>query len=185
MNSLIKKLFLVEIVKGMSLTLGVFLKGLLDPMKDQQEKTIVTRRYPKVKRPAEPGFRGLHALAKDDDGRMKCVGCGMCAAICPSQCIHIHTEETPDHKKQVVGYEIEVLRCVFCALCVEACPYGAVVLTEHYEYSNYAREDFDYTLPRLLENWDNYMAGEKGKNYFRRFWLPKTELFEGGKADGA
>jgi len=174
MIALLKKIFLVEIIQGLALTLGVFLKGLLDPFKKYKDKTIVTRRYPKVKREAFPGFRGLHALAKDEDGKMKCVGCGMCAAICPSQCIDIHTAEGPDHKKYVTGYEIEVLRCVYCALCVEACPYGAVVLTEHYEYADYTRAAFDYTMPRLLENWDKYMAGEKGKRYFERFWRPKS-----------
>jgi len=182
MSDFLKKIFLVDIARGMSLTLRVWLSGLLDPFRKYEDRTIVTRRYPKEKRPAEPGFRGLHALAKDENGRMKCVGCGMCAAICPSKCIHIHTAEGEDFKKKVVGYRIEVLRCVYCALCVEACPYGAVVLTEHYEYSNYARRDFDYDMPRLLENWDRYMAGPKGLRYFDRFWTPRRRLFEG---DGA
>lgn len=181
MSSMLKHIFLWDIVQGMSLTLKVWISGLFDPFKKPADRTIVTRRYPKVKRPAEPGFRGLHALAKDEKGRMKCVGCGMCAAICPSKCIHIHTAEGPDNKKYVTGYRIEVLRCVYCALCVEACPYGAVVLTEHYEYANYSRKDFDYDMPKLLANWDKYMAGEKGRTYFEKFWGPKKRDFEGGK----
>jgi NADH-quinone oxidoreductase subunit I len=180
MSSALKHFFLWDIVQGMSLTLKVWISGLFDPFKKPADRTIVTRRYPKVKRPAEPGFRGLHALAKDEKGHMKCVGCGMCAAICPSKCIHIHTAEGPDNKKYVTGYRIEVLRCVYCALCVEACPYGAVVLTEHYEYANYSRKDFDYDMPKLLANWDKYMAGEKGRTYFEKFWGPKKRNFEGG-----
>ena len=185
MGAFLRKIFLVEIIQGLSLTLKVWLSGLLDPFR-KENKVIVTRRYPKVKRPAAAGFRGLHALARDESGSMKCVGCGMCAAICPSQCIHIHTAEGPDFKKEVTGYRIEVLRCVYCALCVEACPYGAVVLTEHYEYANYTRQDFDYDLPRLLDNWDKYMAGEKGERYFDSFWTPKKSYFAGRStaADG-
>jgi NADH-quinone oxidoreductase subunit I len=95
---LIKTIFLVEIVKGMALTFKtLFTKP-------------VTRRYPLVKRPVQPGFRGLHALAKNEEGNLKCVGCGLCGAYCPSQCIHIYTTEGEDHNKVVDRYEIEVLR---------------------------------------------------------------------------
>ncbi len=180
MISLLKKIFLYEIVQGLALTLRVWISGLFDPFKKKTNKTIVTRRYPKEKRPAAPGFRGLHALAKDENGKMKCVGCGMCSAMCPSKCIHIHTSEGADFKKTVTGYRVDVLRCLYCALCVEACPYGAVVLTGHYEYSGFSREDFVYDMPRLLENWDKYMAGKDGGRYFERFWTPKKKNFKGG-----
>lgn len=166
MKEIIKKVLFIEILKGMALTLSrLFTRP-------------VTRQYPEEKRPALPGFRGLHALARRPDGKARCVGCGLCAAICPSECIHVYTTEGPDHQKIVVGYEIEVLRCVYCALCVEACPFQAIVLTEHYEYANYSRDDFYMTMDRLLENWDKYMAvptitsPSKGEEYFKRFWHP-------------
>jgi NADH-quinone oxidoreductase chain I len=162
----IQKVLFIEILKGMALTLSrLFTRA-------------VTRQYPEEKRPAQPGFRGLHALARRPDGTARCVGCGLCAAICPSECIHVYTTEGPDHQKVVVGYEIEVLRCVYCALCVEACPFQAVVLTEHFEYSNYSRKDFHMTMDRLLENWDKYMAGEKGEEYFKRFWHPLSNDYK-------
>ena len=112
-NSLIKIMFFTEILKGMAITFRTLFKP------------AVTRRYPLVKVPAQPGFRGLHALAKDNTGRMKCVGCGLCGAYCPSQCIHIHTTEGDDHNKIVERYEVDVVRCIFCGFCVEACPFGA------------------------------------------------------------
>ncbi len=164
-QDIVKKIFFVEILKGLALTLSrLFTKP-------------VTRRYPKVKRPAQPGFRGLHALVRNPaTGDAKCVGCGLCAAICPSRCIYIYTSEGAEHQKVVDRYEIEVLRCVYCALCVEACPFGAVVLTPHYEYADYSRENLYMTKDRLLENWDKYM-GEKGFEYFERFWNPKSTHF--------
>lgn len=164
---LIQRIFFIEIIKGMALTLSrLFTKP-------------VTRQYPEEKRDPFPGYRGLHALVRKPDGSARCVGCGLCAAICPSQCIYVYTTEGPDHEKIVEEYEIEVLRCVYCALCVEACPYGAVVLTEHYEYADYSRKDFLMTKDKLLENWDRFMAGKKGEEYFERFWRPQSQDFTG------
>lgn len=165
-NELIKKIFFIEILKGLALTF----KHWVTPS--------VTRQYPKEKREPVPGARGLHALVRNPaTGAEKCVGCGLCAAMCPSQCIYIYTSEGDDHKKVVDRYEIDVLRCLFCGFCVEACPYGAVVLTDFYEYSGYTREEFYYTKDRLLENWDKYMAGSKGLDYLDRFWRPKAKDF--------
>jgi NADH-quinone oxidoreductase subunit I len=165
-KELIKKIFFIEIIKGLALTLRHFFSP------------AVTRQYPKEKRESFPGARALHALAKDETGKMKCVGCGLCSAMCPSQCIYIYTSEGEGHKKIVDRYEIDTLRCVFCAFCVEACPYGAVVLTPHFEYSGYSRGDFYYSKERLLENWDKYMTGSKGKEYFEKFWVPKSKDFD-------
>ncbi|MBZ0156388.1 MAG: NADH-quinone oxidoreductase subunit NuoI [Alphaproteobacteria bacterium] len=158
-----KKVFMLEILKGMALTLRM----MFTP--------AVTRQYPEEKRSPMPGFRGLHALVRKEDGTAKCVGCGLCAAVCPSKCISVYTSEGADHTKVVDRYEIEVLRCVYCAFCVEACPFGAVVLTEHYEYSDYGREPLFMTKEKLLSNWDNFMAGTKGEEYFKRFWRPLAE----------
>lgn len=168
LNRAFKTIFFIDIIKGLALTLkSMFTRP-------------VTRQYPEEKREAAPGFRGLHALVRDPStGREKCIACGLCAAVCPSQCIYIYTgESNEDGKKQAEIYDIEVLRCVYCALCVEACPVGAVALTEHFEYADYDRESFYMTKEKLLENWDKYMAGEKGDQYFKRFWYPATESYK-------
>lgn len=164
LKNLIKTVFLTEIIKGMALTFKYMCTH------------AVTRQYPKEKRPAMPGFRGVHALTRDlATGEARCVGCGLCAAVCPSQCIYIYTSDSPDHKKIVERYEVDVLRCVYCGFCVEACPYTAVVLTEHYEYSDFTREAFYLTKDKLLVNWDKYMGPEKDRIYFNRFWHPTID----------
>jgi NADH-quinone oxidoreductase subunit I len=162
----IRTVFFIEILKGLSLTFRTFFTR------------PVTRRYPKVRRPVQAGFRGLHCLAKNEEGKMKCVGCGLCGAYCPSQCIYIYTSEGDDNSKVVDRYEIEVLRCIYCGFCVEACPFGAISLSEHYEYSSYSRDDFYMTKEKLLENWDKYFADDKGHKYYKDFWRPKSEDFK-------
>lgn len=165
-KELVNKVFFIEILKGLALTLSRLFTH------------AVTIQYPKEKRFIRPGFRGQHALAKHPlTGEAKCVGCGLCVAYCPSQCIHIHTSEAEDGSKIVERYEIEVLRCIYCGFCVEACPYGAIALTENYEYSDYSREALYMTTEKLLSNWDKYMAGKKGEEYFKRFWRPLSEDF--------
>jgi len=160
-KELVRKIFFVEIIKGLALTLSRLFTH------------AVTIQYPKERRPIAPGFRGLHALAKHPQtDKAKCVGCGLCATICPSQCIHISRA-----KGTVEKYEIEVLRCIYCGFCVEACPYSAVALTENYEYSDYSRDALYMTTEKLLSNWDKYMAGKKGEEYFKKFWRPLSEDF--------
>jgi NADH-quinone oxidoreductase subunit I len=166
-KELLKKIFFIEIIKGLLLTLN----HLFNPS--------VTRQYPEEKREPVPGARALHALTRDEKtGEAKCVGCGLCAAMCPSKCIYIYTSESEEHRKVVDRYEVDALRCIFCAFCVEACPYGAVVLTPFFEYSGYSRSDFYYTKERLLKNWDTLMAGPRGREYFEKFWGPRSSDFK-------
>jgi NADH-quinone oxidoreductase chain I len=140
--------------------------------------TPITIQYPSEKRPISSGFRGLHALTRNPvTGEARCVGCGLCAAICPSNCIHIYTSDSPENKKIVDRYEIEVLRCVYCALCVEVCPYTAVALTDHYGYTSFSRQTLYMTKERLLQNYDSFMGREMDEQYFKHFWRPRKSDF--------
>src|SRR2546422_11779268 len=60
--------------------------------------------YPEEKRedlPPEQGgmdlrtYRGVHRLNKDEEGRVKCVGCFMCSTTRTAHCMHIEAEESP------------------------------------------------------------------------------------------
>jgi NADH-quinone oxidoreductase chain I len=159
-KKILKTFLFIEIFKGLALTLR------------RMFSHAVTIQYPKERRKIAAGFRGQHALAKNPEGKAKCVGCGLCSTVCPSQCISVIRE-----KGKVSRYEIDVLRCIFCGFCMEVCPYGAVVLTENYEYSDYRKEDIYLTREKLLSNWDKFMAGKKGEEYFKRFWRPMSEDF--------
>jgi len=163
---LLKAVSFGEIFRGLWLTM----KHLFTPS--------VTRQYPSEEREPFPGTRGLHALVRDSEtGEEACVGCCLCAAMCPSECIHIYTSDGENHEKILDRYEIDTLRCVYCGFCVEACPYAAVVMSEHFAYSGYTREEFLYTKEQLLDNWDKFFGEKKGKSYLDRFWRPRREDF--------
>ena len=56
--------------------------------------------YPEEKVAVFPRFRGRHKLHRfEDTGLEKCVGCSLCAAACPADCIRVvAAENTPEHR---------------------------------------------------------------------------------------
>jgi len=162
--NLLQKILLIEIWKGLALTLK---KLLFD--------RPVTIQYPEKDRviPA-PGFRGRHALVRDPQtGDTLCIACMRCVRVCPSKCINVEYEIDPETKKRKVSkYEIEALRCVYCGYCEEVCPVNAIVLTEYFEYAGYTREEVFFDKERLLKNWDEFIANQK-RPYLNPFWKPR------------
>ena len=86
----------------------------------------------------------------------QCVGCSLCAAACPSDCIRVVADEnTPDNRvsageRYARIYEINLSRCIFCGYCELACPFDAITLGNEYEISEYSRDDLIYTKDMLL-----------------------------------
>ena len=68
------------------------LKGFGVTLKQVFKKPI-TQQYPEFKRPVYPRFRGRHRLHVHENGLEKCVGCSLCAAACPADCIRVVAEE--------------------------------------------------------------------------------------------
>ncbi len=68
-------------LKGMALTL----QHIFRPK--------VTMEYPEEKSTADwtisPRWRGTHRMLTDEQGRAKCVACGLCPQICPANCIKL------------------------------------------------------------------------------------------------
>src|ERR1700759_3450979 len=59
-----------------------------------------TIQSPEEKTPVYPRFRGRHKLHRfEDTGLEKCVGCSLCAAACPADCIRVVAgENTPENR---------------------------------------------------------------------------------------
>ena len=116
-----------------------------------------TVQYPEEKVPVYPRFRGRHKLHRfEDTGLEKCVGCSLCAAACPADCIRVvAAENTPEHRvsageRYAAVYEINLSRCIFCGYCEIACPFDAITMGHDYELSDYTRSDLIFTKEMLL-----------------------------------
>jgi NADH-quinone oxidoreductase subunit I len=122
----------------------------------QMSKPRVTAEYPKEKRTKPQRFHGRHVLNRYPDGMEKCIGCELCAGVCPARCIYVRGADNPVSAPVSPGerfgfvYEINMLRCIFCGLCVEACPTEAITMTHLFEMSVEEREEAIYTKDELL-----------------------------------
>src|ERR1700688_1584716 len=119
-------------------------------------RPTVTTSYPQAKRPKQPRQHGRHVLTRYEDGMEKCIGCELCAAVCPADCIYVRGADNPPDAPVSPGerygfvYEINYLRCIHCDLCVEACPTEAITESKLFEFSFTSRADAIYTREELL-----------------------------------
>jgi NADH-quinone oxidoreductase subunit I len=127
----LQNLYIVEIVKGLAITMKNMLFG-----------RTVTIQYPEERRQYSERYRGQHYI-KATNGVENCTACMLCPTVCPAECIHIEAGERPDKEKYPVKFEIDVLRCCFCGMCEEACPKDAIKLSNIYEMSQQQREAYD------------------------------------------
>ena len=136
---------------------------------------VVTKQYPEEKAPKPERLHGRHVLNRYEDGMEKCIGCELCAGVCPARCIFVRGADNPPEEPISPGerygfvYEINYLRCIHCDLCVEACPTEAITETKMFEFSFTNREDAIYTKDELLVGddgrptvlpWEDWRPGE-------------------------
>ena len=130
-------------------------KGLGVTFKELFKKSV-TDKYPKEFRYKPERFHGRHVLNRHEDGSEKCIGCELCAGVCPADCIYVRGEDNPEENPVSPGerygfiYEINMLRCIYCALCVEACPTEAITMTSLFEMSVQNRESAIFDKDILL-----------------------------------
>ncbi len=131
----------------------------------------VTIRYPEEKRKLPMRSRGRHYLTKWDDGLERCVGCELCAIVCPSQAIYVKASENNPREPHSHGeryaedFQINMLRCIYCGYCEEACPTGAIILSNEFDLVSYDRASLIYTKEKLTEK----LPGDSGRD-------PKREI---------
>ena len=137
--------------------------------------TTVTTQYPEHKRTKNVRLHGRHVLNRYEDGMEKCIGCELCAGVCPAKCIYVRGADNDPNDPVSPGerygyiYEINYLRCIHCDLCVEACPTEAITETKLFEFSFTNRADAIYTKDELLVDddglpqhlpWEDWRPGE-------------------------
>jgi NADH-quinone oxidoreductase subunit I len=130
-------------LSGMALTFRHLTKSAGD-------RSTVTIQYPEERRHLSPRWRGTHVMEKHEDGRPKCVACGLCPTICPANCIKLIPGEDDQGNRYPIVYEIDEFRCIFCGMCQEVCPVEAIHVGQHFENAEYTRDNFVYDLERLM-----------------------------------
>jgi NADH-quinone oxidoreductase subunit I len=152
-----------------------YLKGFVVTGKIWATGETLTVQYPEHKRRKATRFHGRHVLNRYEDGMEKCIGCELCAGVCPARCIYVRGADNPVDDPVSPGerygfvYEINYLRCIHCDLCVEACPTEAITETKLFEFSFTNRRDSIYTKDELLVGddgkpkmlpWEDWRDGE-------------------------
>src|ERR1700683_2618194 len=132
---------MASIVKEVGETFFTLYKGFSVTLRTMFRKPT-TESYPDVPASVQPRYRGIHVLQRDENGLEKCVGCFLCSAACPANCIYIEAAENTETSRISAGeryakvYNIDYSRCIFCGYCVEACPTDAITHGHGFELAS-------------------------------------------------
>jgi NADH-quinone oxidoreductase subunit I len=152
-------------IKGMMLTLRHFLKSYAEDFRyglrryshdvdnfetrqGTQTEGVFTVQYPDEKVAAPERFRFVPFLIVQDwddelnPGKDWCTSCGICAKVCPPQCIWIVRTEDPVTGRPIPEPEaffIDIDICMNCGFCAEFCPFDAIKMDHDYELASYDR----------------------------------------------
>jgi NADH-quinone oxidoreductase subunit I len=150
------------ILKGLGVTLKHFINTYLDDIRwrgkrynttegiahrsSKDSTGIFTVQYPEEKLPVPEEFRFLPFLIYEEkeDGviEYRCTSCGICAKVCPPQCIWIIRSSDPITGRPIpdpAEYFIDADICMSCGFCAEYCPFDAIKMDHNYELANYDR----------------------------------------------
>ena len=127
-----------EGVKSLITGMGVTGKEFVTPK--------ITEQYPENRATLEIAdrFRAELTLKYDEQGRHKCIACGICQMNCPNGTITLETKmvDLPDGKKKrkLDKYLYDLGSCTFCMLCVTTCPQDALEFSNDFEQAVFERD---------------------------------------------
>lgn len=132
---------------------------------------VFTVQYPEEKLPTPEEFRYIPFLLYEEgpNGEKidRCTSCGICAKVCPPQCIWIVRSTDPITGKPVPApaeFYIDVDICMNCGLCAEFCPFDAIKMDHDYELAVYDRKETMYDKAKLSKP-VSYYASIRPTNY--------------------
>jgi NADH-quinone oxidoreductase subunit I len=150
------------ILSGLSVTLRHFIDSYVDDFawwgrryfkaegiahrSSKDTKGIFTVQYPEEKLPVPEEFRYVPFLVYDElpegEKEIRCTSCGICAKVCPPQCIWIVRTNDPQTGRPVpvpAEFYIDADICMNCGFCAEYCPFDAIIMDHDYEIASYDR----------------------------------------------
>jgi NADH-quinone oxidoreductase subunit I len=133
---------------------------------------IFTVQYPEEKLPVPEEFRFIPFLVYevDEHGEKhdRCTSCGICAKVCPPQCIWIERTNDPKTGRPVPEpkeFYIDIDICMNCGFCAEYCPFDAIKMDHDYELSVYDRHTHNIFDKERLSRPVSYYASIRPNNY--------------------
>ena len=130
---------------------------------------IFTIQYPEEKLILPEEFRYVPFLVYDekDDGTkdVRCTSCGICAKVCPPQCIWIVRTNDPQTGKPVpvpAEFYIDMDICMNCGFCSEYCPFDAIKMDHEFDIASLHRNV--YNMEKLLKP-ASYYSNIRPKNF--------------------
>ncbi len=162
------------ILKGLSVTAKRFFETYIDDIawllrgkkryyseegikhrSSKDTRGIFTIQYPEERLIAPEEMRYIPFLVYDEkDGKreVRCTSCGICAKVCPPQCIWIVRSNDPQTGRPIpepTEFYIDMDICMNCGFCAEYCPFDAIIMDHNFEIASYGRNVYD--LEKLLK----------------------------------
>jgi NADH-quinone oxidoreductase subunit I len=135
---------------------------------------IFTVQYPEERLVAPEEFRFLPFLlyeTKEDGSREdRCTSCGICAKVCPPQCIWIERTNDPKTGRPVPEpreFYIDIDICMNCGFCAEYCPFDAIKMDHNFELASFDRTSAHIYNKEKLSQPVSYYAAIRPSNYAR------------------
>lgn len=163
------------ILKGLSVTAKRFINTYIDDISwllrgkkryyteegikhrsSKDTKGIFTIQYPEERLIAPEEMRFVPFLVYDEkpegNREVRCTSCGICAKVCPPQCIWIVRSNDPNTGRPIpepTEFYIDVDICMNCGFCAEYCPFDAIIMDHDFELASLGRSV--YNMEKLLK----------------------------------
>lgn len=107
-----------------------------------EQEGLLTIQYPEERRLLPERFRYIPMLIFDTEkNEDRCTACGICAKVCPPQCIWIVRDMDAAGKPvpRPAEFFIDAAVCMSCSFCTEFCPFDAIKMNHDFELAVYDR----------------------------------------------
>ena len=133
---------------------------------------LFTVQYPEEVIEPHEEFRVIPFLVYESgesgERNYRCTSCGICAKVCPTQCIFITRKKDPETGRPIPSPEefyIDTDKCMNCGSCAEFCPFDAIKMDHDFEMATYDRGDSHICSKEKLGKPLEYYAKIRPVNY--------------------
>jgi NADH-quinone oxidoreductase subunit I len=135
---------------------------------------IFTVQYPEERLVTPEEFRFIPFLLYEEKENGvqedRCTSCGICAKVCPPQCIWIERTNDPQTGRPIPApreFYIDIDICMNCGFCAEYCPFDAIKMDHDFELASYDRTGAHIYNKEKLSKPVSYYAALRPTNYAR------------------